>query len=670
MADEGNILDNAIAQIEDEALRARIAREVELLRGSRRFGLVFDRHLPESVRLLDHPIRKGVQVGLRDESTDATWRVVGFTDTTRSVAILDGDGGEIPVKDLVVVRGFGEPVFPGLRPVERLPFGETDAPWHTVINGENFHALQALRSTHRRKVDLIYIDPPYNTGNEGWIYNDRYVDAADRAKSSKWLSYMERRLLLARDLLKDTGVIICAIGDDEHHRLRMLMDQVFGDQNFLSNVVWQGNGKNDARFTGGGVDYMVVYARSLEALVVADVRWREPKPGLDRALAAASEAWSESSGDCEVATRLYRSLLRSMRGELEPAVFRYDQIDSDGQPYQSTSLVSPTPRPNLRFPLIHPISQRSVDVPANGWRYSQETMSQLVAEGRVLFGPDETTRPRYKRYLADQIERVALPTFTASRLAGTKRVEIILGDRRFPNPKDVEILMRWIRLVASKDAVVLDFFGGSGTTTEAVLRLNVEDGGTRQSILVTNNEVGARQAKVLRKAGHHPGDEEWEALGVFRYVCQPRVHTVVTGKRPDGSVYSDGLPANVEMFDLTYLDPSTVRRGREFEAIAPLLWLEAGATGERIETEPEDGWALTSQYGVLFDIDALAPFAESVTEQTTKTGVPPRLVFIVTDSLSEYQVAVSRLPVGIETVRLFEDYLSNYTVNTEGGVSR
>jgi len=217
VGDEANILDQAIGQIHDEALRARIAREVELLRGSRRFGLVFDRHLPESVRLPDHPVRKGVTVTLRDESTTASWRVLRFTDTTRTVAVLDGDGGdggEVPTDRLVVLREFGEPVYPGLRSVERIARGPADAPWHVVINGENFHVLQALRATQRGKVDLIYIDPPYNTGNDGWIYNDRYVDTNDRAKSSKWLSFLERRLLLARDLLKPTGVIIVAIGDD------------------------------------------------------------------------------------------------------------------------------------------------------------------------------------------------------------------------------------------------------------------------------------------------------------------------------------------------------------------------------------------------------------------------------------------------------------------------
>lgn len=161
VADETNVLDQLIGQIQDESLRARLAREVELLRGSRRFGLVFDRHLPESVRLVDHPIRKGIRVTLRDESSLQTWTVLRFTDTTRSVAVLDGDGGERPAAELVVVREFGELIYPGLKSVERIENGPADAPWHIVINGENFHALQALRSTHREKVDLIYIDPPF-----------------------------------------------------------------------------------------------------------------------------------------------------------------------------------------------------------------------------------------------------------------------------------------------------------------------------------------------------------------------------------------------------------------------------------------------------------------------------------------------------------------------------
>lgn len=535
-----------------------------------------------------------------------------------------------------------------------------------MINGENYHVLQALRTTHRGKVDLIYIDPPYNTGNDSWIYNDRYIDSNDRTRSSKWLSFIERRLLIARDLLKPTGVIIVAIGDDEHHRLRMLLDQLFRPENFIANVVWQGSGKNDARYTAGGIDYMLMYAKNEEALTESGARWRETKPGLDLAEAAARSAWSEACQDPREATRLYRSALRGLKEQLEPAVFRYDQIDEHGRVFQNTSLVSPNPRPNLRYDITHPVTGRTTKMHPYGWRYSPDAMQELIETDQILFGSDETTTPRLKRYLSAQGEQVPSPTLRLSRVASSKHLEQVLGDRRFPFPKDHEVLMRWVRITAPTDAVVLDFFGGSGTTAEAVMRLNAEDGGSRQCLLVTNNEVGSKQAKALRKAGHHPGKAEWEAQGVFEHVTRPRLSTVATGVRPDGTVFSDGLAANIEFFDLTYLDPSLVRRGREFAAIASLLWLEAGAIGDRIADVPDDGWSLTPHYGVLFDVDQLQAFASAVS-QTSKHAQAPRVVFVVTDSPSEYQHAVERLPIGLRTMQLYEDYVTNYTINTDGG---
>lgn len=666
MTDDSNVLDQLISRIDDDVLRARLAHEVELLRGSRRFGLVFDRHLPESVRLPDHPIRKGVRVALRDESSAETWVVEMFTDRTRDFAILSGDGGERHVSELVVVREFGERIYPGLRSIERIETGSAHSPCHVVINGENFHALQALRSTHRAKVDLIYIDPPYNTGNDGWIYNDRYVDQNDRAKSSKWLSFMERRLVIAKDLLNSTGVIMVAIGDEEQHRLRMLLDQVFGDQNFIANIAWQGSGKNDSRYTAGGLDYMLAYAKDEQSLTASGRRWKEPKPGMDLAIAAAEAAWIEANGHAGQATKKFRASLRKLRGELEPSVFRYDQIDDSGQVFQATDLTSPTDRRNLKYDLFHPVTGKKIRTPAKGWRYSEDVMLGLIRDGRILFGEDESTLPRFKRLLSEQAERVPYPSFTQTRMPGSRHVQDILGDSRFPNPKDVEVVSRWIGVVAPKNAVVVDFFGGSGTTTEAVIRLNMRDNGTRQSILVTNNEIGAAQARKLRKSGVRPGDPDWEAFGVFQHVCRPRISTVVTGERPDGSTYSEGIPANVEMFDLTYLDPGMVRRGHEYESVAPLMWLEGGASGPRIGEIPDEGWALTDSYGVLFEIDALIAFAEAVTHAAT-TGTPPSIVFIITDSDAEYQQAVGRIPVGIDAVQLYEDYLSNYSINIAGG---
>lgn len=580
--------------------------------------------------------------------------------------MLSGDGGERSVSDLIVVREFGEPIYPGLRSVERIPNGPDEAPWHIVINGENFHALQALRSTHHEQVDLIYIDPPYNTGNDGWIYNDRYVDQNDRAKSSKWLSFLERRLLIAKDLLKPTGVVIAAIGDGEHHRLRMLLDQVFGDANFVSDVVWQGGRKNDSRYVSNGADYMLIYARDESALSARGIRWFDRKPGVDDALAAAAQAWADTDGDPVEATKEFRLWLRENRSVLADGVARYNAIDAHGRVYFAGDLSSPNPRPNLQYDLEHPATGRPVKRHRNGWRVSREAMADLLAQDRILFGDDHASTAYYKRYLDEQTNETAGSVFERDRRAATAYLNAVLGDKRFPNPKDHEVLMRWFRLAAPADAVIVDFFGGSGSTSEAVMRLNAEDGGTRQSILVTNNEIGAREAKKLRSTGLHPGDDEWEERGVFEYVCRPRISTVVTGVRPDGTSYSDGLPANVEMFDLTYLDPGMVRRGHEFESVAALLWLEAGAQGERIEELADEGWALTDAYGVLFDIDALTPFAAAVVD-VAADDKPPAVLFIITDSPAEYQRAVELLPVGIDTVQLYEDYLSNYTINTAGG---
>ena len=669
MADESNALDFLIGQIQDESLRSGLAREVELLRGSRRFGMVFDRHLPESVRLIDHPIRKGLRVGLRDESTACTWTVERFADRTRDVCVLDRDGGQRRACEIVVVRDFGEPIYPGLKSVERIANDRSDAPWHVVINGENFHALQILRFTHRAKVDLIYIDPPYNTGNDGWIYSDRYVDQSDRAKSSKWLSFLERRLLIARDLLKPTGVIIVAIGDNEHHRLRMLLDQVFGSENFLSNVVWQGGRTNAAHYVSNGADYMLIYAKDESVMSGRGIRWREGRVGVESVLAHGEEVWHSAKGDEKKAEAAMRAWFkRQPKDSPIQALSRFVYFLPNGTLCSDTDMRAPEDRPNrCRTAIEDPATGITYAVPANGWFCEEATLFRLRDAGHLIFRADPTKPPRLKKPLEDTTGQVPQSVFERTRTHAGRHLKEILGDNRFPFPKDHEVLMRWIGIAAGSDGVILDFFGGSGTTTEAVMRLNAADNGTRQSILVTNNETGSKQAKELRKRGLHPGDREWEASGVFENVCRPRISTVVTGKRQDGSPYSDGIPANVEMFDVAYLDPGSVRRGHEYEAVAPLMWLQGGAWGERIEVASKEGWALTGCYGVLFDIDSLNPFASAIVDAVA-AGNTPRVLFIVTDSPAGYQQASERLPVGIETVQLYEDYLSSYTINVSVGV--
>lgn len=693
-----NVLDEALARVRDidPVLAATLTREVDALRDGRKFGLVFNRHLPESVRLPNHPVKRGVKVALRNPQAaivngrsagraaqaakDTTWRVtkVEKADTGERVAWLAGPDGEIEtqprqVADLVVIREFGEPVYPGLKSVGRIDRGKKGDPTHLVINGENHHALQALQFTHRGKVDLIYIDPPYNTGNQGWIYNDKYVDVTKGDASSKWLSFMERRLLIAKELLKDTGVIIVAIGDDEHHRLRMLLDQVFGARNFLSDVVWQGRVKSDRRFTGGGADFMLFYAKSQQALIDTDVRWLEVKPGVDDLLGVAQRAFTaaiqEGQGPADAAstaTQSLRSWIRSNKGRFAGGLLAYQTVDEHGKVYRQGPLDSPNPRPNLVFDVLHPATGQAVPTPSRGWRVSRDVMDEMIAADQVVWGKDHTTGIGRKLVLTSESADVPAPTFNADRDTSTKYLRDLLGEQRFPFPKPHEVLMRWFRMTAPKDAVVLDFFGGSGTTTEAVLRLNAEDGGARQSILVTNNELSAVDAKRLTKDGFVPGDPEWEARGVFEYVTRPRISTFVTGTRADGSTYSDGLAANVEFFELTYLDESRVSRAKEFQAVAPLLWMQAGATGERIDAESSDGYVIAGRYAVLHDEDAAADFTKAVAERSAdESSEVLRHVYVVTDSPSHFEHVSSRLPAGVTAHQLYEAYLRNFEINVE-----
>lgn len=670
-------------RIDDPRLRVDIAAHVALLRRSRRFGLVFDRHLPEAARLPKMKPRAGDRVARRDEADTSTWRVLGFTDRTRSTARLqpltwsghqwqeDGDPAQVSTADVVVVRDHGESIHPGLVLYDRLERGQANAPTHIAIEGENLHALQLLKATHgpaagdgrHGLVDLVYIDPPYNTGNKSWIYNDRYVDAQDQSKSSKWLSFMERRLRAAKPLLKDTGVVIAAIGDDEHHRLRMLMDQVFGAENFISDVVWQGGRKNDSRYVSNGADYMLVYAKDETAMALREVRWRESKPGVDRIRAAARKAWAADE-NADAATASLKQWFSGLKLDDEARgsahySFVDDQSGRPGEPYFPDNMRSPNPRPNLQYDLVHPVTGKPCNMHPNGWVYSRATMDSLLSRGRIRFGKDESTRPNLKRYLDENDDWVALSSFVQDRRVSARHLKDVFNDKRFPNPKDHNVLARWINLAAPSDAVILDFFGGSGSTMEAVLRLNEQDSGMRQCILVTNNELAHKDAAALRKAGHHPGDEPFEAKGVFRHVAHPRIKTVVTGVREDGSTYGeDGLAANVAFYILTQLDPGQVRRGREFAAIAPILWMQAGGLGPVIDVEADD-FTLTDTYGVLFNSGERRAFAEKVTQ------VMPKVVFIVTDSRAAYRDITSSLPSDVRTHQLYESYLSNFEVNTD-----
>ncbi|MDQ4144312.1 MAG: site-specific DNA-methyltransferase, partial [Actinomycetota bacterium] len=258
---------------------------------------------------------------------------------------------------------------------------------------------------------------------------------------------------------------------------------------------------------------------------------------------------------------------------------------------------------------------------------------------------------------------------------GSRLLASFLPGRKFPFPKSLYAVEDALRFfIASKpEAVVVDFFAGSGTTAHAVMRLNRQDGGSRRSIMITNNEVSAEEAAELREAGLSPGDPEWEAQGIYEFITRPRLEAAVTGKTPDGEPIageykfidefpiSEGFTENLAFFELMYLDPDDVELDLAFESVAPLLWIRAGSQGPLIASRVNDEgkllpYATTPRYGVLFDTDRWRSFVNDLDSSVST-------VFVVTDSPTVFTGIVAELPAGVEAVRLYENYLATFAIN-------
>jgi hypothetical protein len=261
-------IDDLIAQIEDKALRERLRIETDRINKEKKFGLVFEDHLPEFTPICSARVRKGSVVAQRRQPLSDLWRALSVTDDqAHCLNRSSGEKRQIPVDELVVVRQFGEPIFPALVPVDRVQNGPDDAPWHTLIEADNYHALQLLEYLYTGQVDCIYIDPPYNTGDKSWKYNNDYVDGNDCWRHSKWLSMMKKRLLLAKKLLNSRrGVLIVTIDEHEMHHLRVLLAQLF-PQYYIQMVTAVTNPKGVTQGRFSRVEEYLIYCFGPDAYV-------------------------------------------------------------------------------------------------------------------------------------------------------------------------------------------------------------------------------------------------------------------------------------------------------------------------------------------------------------------------------------------------------------------
>lgn len=684
-------------------LGKELEREFKTLSSRLSFGLNFERHLPETVELPGRPVRKGDKVrilpprGTTQKGDKRLWKVLGFdqVDGKRAARVVllgaaETEEQTAPVEDLVVVAEFRDYIYPGLVSTGKVQRGG-DKPFHTVINGENYHALEMLTFTHRGKIDVIYIDPPYNTGAKDWKYNNDYVEAEDLYRHSKWLAFMERRLNLAKELLNPKqSVLVVTIDEKEYLRLGLLLEQCFPEatiQMVSSIIKPEGTNRLGEFSRTNEFIYFVMFGSMKVAQTSDDMSGRE-----------------KNSSSPEIEWRNLRRRENTSTRSARPNQFYAIFIDPLGKRIHSVgdALEPDVVKESVQAPAgcyaLFPLKPDGTEML---WGVTPEALREKISAGhaRVRYperGPDKATvqylaSGTVRAIKAGEVQVVGRDSqgaitghFTIARVmpkttwnkdshnaqtSGTLILNSLLNGRRFPFPKSLYAVEDSLRFFISDkpDAIVLDFFAGSGTTTHAVMRLNHQDDGYRQCISITNNEVKAEEQATLNKAGLRPGDPDWEKWGICDYITKPRVAAAITGKTPEGKKIegdykftdefpmSDGFEENAEFFTLTYETPVGVSHNRAFARIAPLLWMRAGSTGRRIEKLPDQGWDVADTYSLLVDLDQSATFSEAVEAKTTV-----RIAYIVTDDDRRFQSIARRLPGTVEPIRLYESYLTNF----------
>lgn len=343
-------------------------------------------------------------------------------------------------------------------------------------------------------------EPPYNTG-ETFTYNDDFavpegeyltdsgqLDEQGNATTSRietggrkhapWLTMMFSRLTVARHLLRRDGVILLSIDNNEVHHLRLLLDAVFGAENFVDMMTWRGARKGDAKLTGGGQDYILVYARDREYLRANDIRWREDKTGLKAIYSKADELRRTHSSDYATASKEMRAWYKSLADE-DPSKAHdyYSQIDENGV-WFSDNISSPNYRENLIY------DWKGYSPPANGWRYEKSTMERLDSESRLIYPADKSKRVKIKSYLHMREQWAPTSVFYRDRRSASKALEKLMGSKVFDNPKNTEVLARLFHGMTDDGDLIIDFFAGSGSTGQAVWEQNPKDGKTRHWLLV------------------------------------------------------------------------------------------------------------------------------------------------------------------------------------------
>jgi len=364
---------------------------------------------------------------------------------------------------------------------ERIANPLEQAPNHILIEGDNLEALTALSYTHEGKIDVIYIDPPYNTGNKDFIYNDSYVDAEDGYRHSKWLSFMNKRLKIAKRLLSDKGVIFISIDDNEQAQLKLLCDEVFGNSNYTGQLIIKTATDNNPSQINTEHEYMLCYCSNK----TLQNNWKRTSQAAKDIIEKYHELKKEKLAIPEIQKEL-RKWIKSNKDNL-PQVAHYNNVDEKG--VYSSSSNSSNPHPGgYMYDIIHPITAKPCPKPSNGWRWPLSTFKAYDSGGEIEWGVDESTQPHVKKRIETSTEYLRTLIYEDNRGTTLALADMFKGEKVFDNPKPLRVIAKILDFTSNINSTILDFFAGSGTTLHATMQLNAGDGGHRKCILVTNNE--------------------------------------------------------------------------------------------------------------------------------------------------------------------------------------
>ena len=749
-------LNDLVGQIDNTALRERIEEEIRRVVKQKKFGLVFEDHVPECTPLWEISVKRGSLVARKDGKMNDVWRVAQieggkalcvrdvFLATKNANNTKDGRGAlgadddgewgvatQFDVSDLVVVAKFGEPIYPYLKPLGSVTNAPTSDVWHALIEADNYHALQFLEYAYAGKVDCIYIDPPYNTGAKDWKYNNDYVDDNDAYRHSKWLSMMQKRLKLAKKLLNpNDSVLIVTIDEKEYLHLGCLLEEMFPEARIqmVSSVIKNGTSMRQSDFSR--TNEYIFYIMIGSAVVCKEIPlgtsnvipWR---PLMRSGTGDNNFRAARPNSFYPIYVNKQSHKIEIIGVPLPEHEHPNESLDQEGYitiwPFNSKGeeMVWGVTSDTLKDYVKKGYAKAKVTSKGITIQYITTGVIASIEEGSLVVKGRDVDGGIYGEYTDGKAQMPQnqwdIPSHNATQY-GTNLIQLFWNkENRFTFPKSLYAVRDSLsHVIANKpDALIVDFFAGSGTTLHAVNLLNAEDGGRRRCIMVTNNEVSEAEAKSLKAKGFKPGDEEWEKLGIARYVTWPRTvcsieghdvkgeplkgnygvevddyvvdeeDTVVsktTGKPTKAKIYkktkrqmypklaeikmAEGFKANAAFFKLGFLNKTSVSLGRQFKEMLPTLWMKSGAhgpcpTGEILAGKGAKDFLVLpeNRFAVLMEESAFDAFKTALSREA---GI--ETVYLVTDYVQSYK-SMSRALKGRTTYQLYRDYLENFRIN-------